>query len=104
MCIYNATKGIWALDKRRIISRQNEILIKYVLSEYRGLIVEVFEVEEWFSQERGYGEKAQKYGETREGSSFIGRVADDSFRDKFINKSISHHKKKGAASSHRYSL
>jgi uncharacterized protein len=102
--IYDATKGVWAISKKKVINKNGEILRKYVLSEHKGLVVEVFEVEDWFSQDRGYNSKAIKHGETRSGLAFKGKVAADNIRDLYINKSIAHHKKKGAASPHRYSL
>jgi hypothetical protein len=101
--IYNATKGIWALDKHKIVN-QNKILKKYVLSEYKGLIVEVFEVDKWYTQKRGYGENAKKYGKMRDGSSFSGKIAGAKIRKRYLNKSIAHLKKKGATFPIKYSL
>lgn len=96
--IYNATKETWTIDKRKLDS------LKYVLSEYKGLIVEVFEVEEWYEKERGYTPKSKKFGQTKIGYGFNGKVANDQIRNKYINKSIAHTKKKGAASAIRYNL
>jgi len=102
--IYDATKGIWAIGKGNVVSKNGEILRKYVLSEYRGFIVEVFEVDNWYEEERGYTPKASKYGETRLGLSFTGKVARASIRDMYINKSIAHKKKRGSATAHRLAL
>jgi len=104
--IYQATKGIWAIDKNRLIDKESgAFLRKYVLSEYRGLIVEVFEVEEWYQEERGYSSGPKKEGrETRMGMSFAGKVAPNSIRNLYIHKSVAHHKKQGSASAHRFTL
>ena len=102
--IYEATKGIWAINKNKVVDENGNILRKYVLSEYRGLIVEVFEVDRWFPQNRGYNPRAKKYGETRGGIAFEGNVANDQIRNLYINKSIAHRKKKGAATAHRLKL
>jgi len=103
--IYNATKGIWAISKSVLLNKNDKIKRKYVLSEYRGLIVEVFEVASWFQENRGYNAKANKpVGAIRKGWSFIGQVADPLVRNKFINKSIAHTKKQGAASAHRINI
>jgi hypothetical protein len=103
--IYNATRGVWAISKSVLLTKNDEIIRKYVLSEYRGLIVEVFEVLSWFQENRGYNSKANKpAGAIRKGWSFIGQVADPLVRNKFINKSIAHTKKKGAASAHRINI
>ena len=96
--IYQATKETWTIRK----SKLNEL--KYVLSEYRGLIVEVFEVGEWYEKERGYLPTSKKYGETKIGFGFNGKVAPDEIRNQYINKSIAHTKKRGAASAIRYNL
>ena len=90
--IYNATKEIWDIKEHR----RNRI--EYVLSEYRGLIVEVFKVKEWYGKERGYNLGAKKYGQTYIGYGFNGEVAEDLIRKKYINKSIAAHKKRGFAS------
>jgi hypothetical protein len=102
--IYEATKGTWAINKNQVMDKNNNPKRKYVLSEYRGLIVEVFEVDKWFIQERGYTSKAKRHGETRKGVAFEGKVADDDIRNLYINKSIAHHKKRGAATAHRLKL
>ena len=78
--------------------------IKYVLSEYRGLIVEVFKVDEWFKQERPYGKQSKRYGQTYLGFGFKGSVATDDIRGLYINKSIAHKKKRGSANVIRYNL
>ena len=87
--IYEATKEIWDIKERR---REK---IKYVLSEYRGLIVEVFKVIKWYGKERGYNPKAKKYGQTYIGYGFEGEIAEINIRDKYVNKSIAKNKKRG---------
>ena len=87
--IYNATKETWRIEERR---REK---VKYVLSEYKGLIVEVFKVDRWYPKERGYNPGAKKYGQTYTGYGFEGKVADNKIRNKYINKTISQFKKRG---------
>ena len=96
--IYQATKETWTIKK----SRLNQL--KYVLSEYRGLIVEVFEVDEWYEKERGYLPTSKKYGQTKIGYGFNGHQASDEIRNLYLNKSIAHTKKRGAASAIRYNI
>lgn len=90
--IYNATKEIWKIKEERTEN------IQLVLSEYRGLIVEVFRVDEWYTKERGYNPGAKKYGQTYLGYGFDGDVAEEKERSKYINKTISPYKKQGFAS------
>jgi hypothetical protein len=96
--IYQATKETWTIRKDKL----NQL--KYVLSEYRGLIVEVFKVENWYEKERGYLPHSKKHGQTKIGYGFTGVPAPDEIRNLYINKSIAHTKKKGAASAIRYNL
>lgn len=96
--IYQATKETWTISRAKLKQ------LKYVLSEYKGLIVEVFEVEEWYEKERGYLPTSKKYGETKIGFGFNGKIAPDTIRNQYINKSIAHTKKRGAASAIRYNL
>lgn len=87
--IYNATKETWRIKE----SRREKV--KYVLSEYKGLIVEVFKVDRWYPKERGFNPGAKKYGQTYTGYGFEGTIADNKVRDKYINKTISQFKKRG---------
>lgn len=96
--IYEATKETWTIRKSKLPQ------LKYVLSEYRGLIVEVFKVNEWYEKERGFTPKAKRFGEIKIGFGFNGEVAPDEIRSRYLNKSIAHIKKKGAASAIRYNL
>lgn len=96
--IYEATKETWTIRKDKLPT------LKYVLSEYRGLVVEVFEVTKWYEKERGFTPKAKQHGRTKIGYGFNGKVAPDEIRKKYKNKSIAHTKKKGAASPIRYTL
>ena len=98
--IYNATKQAWRIGKNR---REK---IRYVLSEYRGLIIEVFEVSEWYDIKRPYGPHSKKAGQDYLASGFNGKVAEDSIRNMYINRSIADRKKKGRANpiSYAYSI
>ena len=73
--IYQATRESWRMNTRRLKG------IKFVLAEYRGLIVEVFEVESWYPVDKLWG--------------FKGRVATDTIREMYVNKSVAHLKKNG---------
>ena len=94
--IYLATKEIW-----RIKNPKN---LKYVLSEYRGLIVEVFQVDRWYEKVRGYNLGTKKHGQSYVGFGFEGQVAPEEIRNKFINKSMAHAKKRGIANAVRLNL
>ena len=99
--IYQATKETWLISERKLAQ------IKYVLSEYRGLIVEVFEVENWYPKQRLKNKTIDKEKKIKiqvevTGYGFNGIVAPKEIRDLYINKSVAHIKKKGAAQVIRY--
>ena len=89
--IYKATKEAWRIGRKRIKK------LKYVLSEYRDLIVEVFEVDEWYEVERTYGLNCKNAGKTYIAYGFNGKRAPKSIRNLYINKSIVDRKSKGRA-------
>jgi hypothetical protein len=100
--IYNATKASWTIKKDRLVDKEGNNIINYVLSEYHGLIVEVFKVSKWYEEERGFGSKAKSYGKTKKCMSFEGEVAPENIRKQYINKSIT--KKKGEANIIKYKI
>lgn len=101
--IYQATKETWLISESKLAQ------IKYVLSEYRGLIVEVFEVENWYPKQRLKNKTIDKELKIKiqvevTGYGFNGVVAPNEIRNLYINKSVAHIKKKGAAQVIRYNL
>lgn len=89
--IYDATKGWWRMGLKMPTA-------KYVLSEYRGLIVEVWEVSNWKSKMMEKTEKRNAH--LRWG--FEGSVAPESVRIQYLNKSVT--KKFGTANPIRRNL
>jgi len=86
--IYMATKEAWRVGER---TRKTK---KYVLSEYNGVIIEVFEIHHWYSVKTKGNKINNRWG-------FNGRVAPREIRMKYLNRSISHMKKKGSQSPFR---
>lgn len=82
--IYVATKETWKMADWR------PALYKYVISEYRGLIREVFKIQNWYTKER-----PDKYGRLYNGYGFDGIVAEEAVRNKYISKSIKGVKPRG---------
>ena len=60
----------------------------------------MFEVEEWYQKER----PTNKHDSLYLGWGFKGHRAPDEIRNKYINKSIAHKKRKGMSYPIRYSL
>ena len=93
--IYESVKQAWVMGKRRDT-------VDYVLAEYKGIIVEVYEVIE--VNTKGQPEKWYPVLGYKNRWGFHGRRAPDHVRENYLNKSIAHHKKRGAANPIRYSL
>jgi hypothetical protein len=91
--IYRATKESWAIDKNKTIN------IKYALAEYRGLVVEVFRISEWYPVDG-----IDKNGEPKVRWGFNGGIAPVRIRQKYVNKSVKHIKVQGASNPIRYNL
>lgn len=91
--IYQATKASWVIDKNKIPT------LKRVLSEYRGLVVEVFDVNEWYPVDT-----IDKNGKPKVRWGFNGVVSNNTTREKYINMSVAHIKVKGSSNPIRYSL
>ena len=84
---YEATRQSWAMADKRIPS------LKYVLSEYGGFVVEVFEVDYWYKIENPSG---------RDRWAFEGKQAPDAIRSLYLNRSMK--KKPGQANPIAYRL
>ena len=91
--LYEATRKSWLMAEWRTKS------VKFVLAEYRGLIIEVYEVEKWEVNrtETINGKKRTRW-------EFIGKPADKIVRDQYYMKSVAHLKKKGARNPLKYSI
>jgi hypothetical protein len=84
--IYDATRGIWVIGKRRESAR-------LAMAVFAGIIREVYEIESWhpagstFYKTRDQEELAKKSDKRWE---FTGKVASASFRDRYLGRSVAH--------------
>lgn len=101
--LYDATRGMWKLN----ISHAQE-KAKYVLAIYGGIVREVYEVSEWLpANSTEYPAPSQNWKGTddykKEGRiEFVGSIASDAIRGKYLWKSVSHLYKRGNASTVMY--
>lgn len=91
--IYKATKESWVVAKHRMRD------IKFALSEYKGLIVEVFKIVDWYPVEGldKNDKKTIRWG-------FNGVIADEEIKSKYFNMSVKASKKRGSSNPIRYCL
>lgn len=87
---YEATKESWSIKKSRLPS------LKYALSEYKGFIVEVFKIKEWYEVKTENENKKS----TRIRWGFNGTIAEAEVRNRYLNKTIK--KIRGASNPIRY--
>jgi hypothetical protein len=82
--LYDYTRGIWRVDKKRAENAE------YALAVYKGKIVEVFEISSWHpAKTTEYKSNRDFLGTDPKGrSEFIGRVAKDEIREKYVGKFV----------------
>lgn len=84
--LYDFTRGTWKLSNRR-----NKA--KYAFSIYDNMIQEVYKIASWFPGGTTFLDKS---GITCEGRwEFVGSLASDKIRNKYLNKSVEHYFSKG---------
>ena len=82
--LYNNTRSSWQLDKKR------KEAVKYVLSVYKSIVKEVYEVKGWFKFGETIIDKNLEIKENEKNKSeFVGKIAEENIRKKFVGKSIS---------------
>lgn len=89
--IYESTKQAW------VIGEQKRKTTKFALAEYCGIVIEVFEILEWYEIHTPDNKRKNRWG-------FNGQIAKSEIREKYLNKTLAHTKKKGAANPVRYRL
>ena len=108
--LYEATRGYWRVGKT------NSDKVKFVLSVYAGMVLEVYEVAGWYDErstmmnsrasetallyEEDYDEEEMEF-DRRE---FVGRIALDEVRNKYIYKSVASFYSNGRRNPIRYVL
>jgi hypothetical protein len=94
--LYDATRGVWRVNQKR---REHA---KCAFAVFEGIVREVYEIIEWlsagstFSFRDGHGVRARGRWE------FIGRLAPDHVRRRYVNRDVSGYFKQGAKNPIRY--
>lgn len=84
MELYEATRGYWRLKV------ENAKEVDYVLSVYDGMVLEVYEVAEWFPALSTYMDRPGKPNpeDVKGRYEFVGRIANDDIRKRYADKSV----------------
>ena len=89
--VYEATKEAWVIGNQK----RNEV--NYALSEFQGIIIGVFEILHWYPIQTNNNTNNNRWG-------FEGKEAPEIIKSKYLNTSIMHAKKRGAANPIRFRL
>jgi hypothetical protein len=81
--LYISTKQSWVLGQKKKDS-------KFIIASYRGLVREVYEIENWYQINNRWG--------------FNGKIAPKEIRDKYLNNSLENYIKKGNQNPIRYTF
>lgn len=79
--LYDVTRCCWKLGERRNNA-------KYAFAVYDGVIQEVYEILNWYVGGLTMASTDRVLEKDR--WEFVGRIADDSIRDKYLNKKVNH--------------
>ena len=94
--LYEITRGYWKIDAKRAEKAD------YVFSVYKGIIKEVYKIKEWLPAgtiQRSTLPDAETPADRYE---FVGEVAKEAIRNKYIEKSIANLYRKGEANPIKY--
>ena len=83
--LYDYTRGIW---RRKI---ESVIVADYALSVVFGTVVEVYKIDRWMpATQTTFKTRTCNPARAANRIAFIGRIAEDSIRSKYVGKSVAH--------------
>lgn len=95
--LYESTRGYWRLNV------ENAKKVDYALSVYEGMVLEVYEIKEWFPALSTYmGTRSSDPKNVEKRYEFVGKIADESVRKRYVNKSVKSFFKHGESNPFRY--
>lgn len=80
--LYEVTRGIW------VVGEESCKKVKYAMAVSDGIIREVYTVAGWFSEGTTMYSTRSPNSEKQNRHEFVGRIANDSIRKKFLHKSV----------------
>jgi hypothetical protein len=87
--LYDATRATWKVGPKRDKA-------KYALAVFEGIVREVYEVTAWLPAGSTFTSRFPKGDRQRDRWEFVGRVAEDRVREKYVNGDVTHLFKRGA--------
>lgn len=81
--LYDNTRGIWRLDRDRAENAE------YAFAVFRGVVKEVYQIDQWHKElSTEYKNRQIENSKMKNRFEFVGKVAQDNIRDKYIGKSL----------------
>ncbi len=94
--LYEITRGYWKIDAKRAEKAD------YVFSVYKGIIKEVYKIKEWLPAGTIPRSTLPDAKVPTDRYEFVGEVAEEAIRNKYIEKSITNLYRKGEANPIKY--
>jgi len=80
--LYEATRGVWVIGKRRTTA-------KFAFAVFEGIVREVYEIHSWHpAGTNHYSSRAQKDVKIPGRWEFVGKIASDDIREKYVDHSV----------------
>jgi len=70
--------------------------VKYALAVFEGIVREVYEIKEWFRSGSTFNSRFPHGDKRRDRWEFVGRLADDRLRRRYIDRFVGDQFKRGA--------
>ncbi len=81
--LYDCTRGIWRLDRDRAERA------RFGFAIYQGVVKEVYEIDKWHREgSTEYKNRETPSSSTKNRFEFVGKVAQDNIREKYIEKQM----------------
>lgn len=98
--LYEATRGYWRLNV------ENAKKVDYALSVYDWMVLEVYEIAQWLPAQSTYMERSTdlKPENLAKRYEFVGKIAEEDVRKRYVNKSVQSFFKPGEANPFKYIL
>lgn len=95
--LYEVTRGVWRVDKSKVEG------IHLALAVYDGMVLEAYEIAAWLPAGSGmFATRVVGQSELAHRMEFVGRVADQRIRDRYVGKGVSGLYAPGGANPIRY--
>lgn len=99
MHLYDVTRSAW------VVSLRSAERAKYAMSVFRGVVREVYEIAHWLPDGSTFRSDGVDRGRSTQPDrryEFVGTLADDDIRRRYIDRSVAHYFSKGAQNPIKY--